>query len=520
MKRKKLIINTLILTFSTLILSFIGMSFRVFLANKIQSEGMGLFTLIMSVFIMASTISISGIRVTTTRLIAEELGRNSLSNIKKIMKSAFIYALIFSSITFLGMYYGADFIGNYIINDERVITPIKILSLSIPFIGMGACFHGYFYGMRKVIRSVSADIVESLVMMSVIILFLGNYIDKGLNYSCALIAVGMSLGNIISTVYFYILYIFDKKPKSNNRTQKDFSVIKIFSISFPIACSSYIQMGLKTVEDILIPQALRKFGSSSSSSLSIFGVIKGMALPILHFPSVFLASFSTLIIPEIAEANALNNKNRVNYIISSVFKFTLLLAIFSTGLFMTFSNELGDALFDNNQVSIMLKILAPLIPFMYLDRVVDGSLNALDQQMATLKFNLIDMCIRIFLIIYLIPQKGIEGFILVLFIGTLLNATLSINKLLQVTKLKFKIKDWILIPSICILLSGQLVKFILTIFNLNMFLIILLTIIFYFVFLFLFKSLTKKDIMWFVDAFKNNEPIGENLFVCSLTKKY
>ncbi len=38
MKRKKLIINTLILTFSTLILSFIGMSFRVFLANKIQSE--------------------------------------------------------------------------------------------------------------------------------------------------------------------------------------------------------------------------------------------------------------------------------------------------------------------------------------------------------------------------------------------------------------------------------------------------------------------------------------------------
>src|SRR5699024_12213992 len=88
-----------------------------------------------------------------------------------------------------------------------------------------------------------------------------------------------------------------------------------------------------------------------------------------------------------------------------------------------------------------------------LDRIVDGSLNALDKQMDTLKFNLIDMSIRIFLILYLIPKKGIEGFIIVLFAGTLLNSILSINKLLKVTKLEFLFIDWIIIPSICISLS-------------------------------------------------------------------
>ena len=63
-------------------------------------------------------------------------------------------------------------------------------------------------------------------------------------------------------------------------------------------------------------------------SLSIFGMVKGMVMPLLVFPSIFLASFSTLIIPEIAEANALNKKNTVNYIISKVIKFTLLLLSF------------------------------------------------------------------------------------------------------------------------------------------------------------------------------------------------
>lgn len=172
----------------------------------------------------------------------------------------------------------------------------------------------------------------------------------------------------------------------------------ISKIAFPIACSAYIQTGLRTLEDILIPNALRQFGSTTYASLSIFGMIKGMVLPILCFPSIFLTSFSTLIIPEIAEAKALNQTNRVNSIISRVFKFTLMIAVFASGLFIIYYKEMGITIYNSAKVGDMMRILAPLIPFMYLDRVVDGSLNALDQQVSTLKYNLIDMSVRIALI--------------------------------------------------------------------------------------------------------------------------
>ncbi|WP_409193332.1 lipid II flippase MurJ, partial [Clostridium perfringens] len=165
-----------------------------------------------------------------------------------------------------------------------------------------------------------------------------------------------------------------------------------------------IQTSLKTVEDILIPKSLRLYGSSGSMSLSIFGMVKGMVMPLLVFPSIFLASFSTLIIPEIAEANALNKKNKVNYIISRVIKFTMLIAVFATGIFIVFSNELGVGLYKSEEVGYLLKILAPLIPFMYLDKIVDGSLNALDLQVTTLKYNIIDMFVRISAITFLIPK--------------------------------------------------------------------------------------------------------------------
>ena len=192
MKRKKLILNAFILTFATMMIGFVSTSFRVYLSNKIGSEGIGLYQLIMSIHVMTTTLAVSGIRVTTTRLIAEELGRSNIKNIKSILRKSILYSLLFSTTTFLLVYNFADIIALKWIGDSRAIIPIKILSCSLPFIGISACFHGYFYGMRKIIKSVSSDIVEVGTMMIIIISFMGICLPKGLNFTCALIAIGTS----------------------------------------------------------------------------------------------------------------------------------------------------------------------------------------------------------------------------------------------------------------------------------------------------------------------------------------
>ena len=523
MKRKKLIINALILTLTTVTLGFVNTSFRVYLSNKIGAEGMGLYQLIMSIHIMTSTLAISGIRVTTTRLIAEELGRGNTLKIKSIMRKAFVYSLFFSLITAFALYQGADFIAINWIEDKRAILPLKILSCSLPFVGVGACFHGYFYGMRKVVKSISTDIIEVSTLMIVISTFLSAYLPRGLGYTCALISVGITLALIASTIACYILYLFEKKSGYANsyRDKNSYSLLTVSKIAFPIACSAYIQTGLKTVEDILIPDALRRFGSSTSVSLSTFGMIKGMVLPILYFPSIFLASFSTLIIPEISEAKALKQTKRVNNIIAKVFKFTLLIAIFASGLFIIYSKELGLHIYNNTEVGFMMRILAPLIPFMYLDRVVDGSLNALDQQMSTLRYNLIDMGVRIILILFLIPKYGVTGFILVLFAGTLLNSLLSINRLLKVTKLDFLLGDWILKPAFCVTVASYIVKLTFDYLQITTMIIpqIILVVLLYLVLLIIIRCIKKTDIMWFLDAFKNDIK-SEKISDLGITKRF
>ena len=60
-------------------------------------------------------------------------------------------------------------------------------------------------------------------------------------------------------------------------------------------------------------------------------------------------------------------------------------------------------------------MLAPVIPLMYLDSVVDGMLKGLNEQLSYLSYNIIDSVMRVGLILFLLPLMGLNGLIVVIF---------------------------------------------------------------------------------------------------------
>lgn len=501
MRRKKLIINAIIMTFSTIIFGFISMFFRVYLSKKIGPEGMGLYQLIMSVYIMAVTFSSAGIRIAITRLVAEQVGKGNKRGIRTIVNKGCIYSLFFSVLTSIVLFYGAEYIGTVLLKDKRSILSLKILSYSLPFIGVSSCLSGYFYGAREVVKSVSAEILEHLIMMTISIAAITVFIGANLENICALICVGMAIGDIVSCIYAYILCALKTRPLSRTvccSNYNECSISDISKIAFPIASSSYIQSGLRTIEDILIPNALRMSGTSISASLSIFGIIKGMALPIINFPAVFLSSFATLIIPEISEAHSLNRNKMVNFIISNVFRITFIISIFASGVFIAFANDIGNAVYSNKEIGPIIRILAPVIPIMYLERIMDGILNSLNKQVALLKINLFDMVVRILIIYFIIPTKGIEGFILVIFVSNILNFGLNMINVLNTTKLQFKMFNWVIKPILCIVISVLIASFI----GYNIINKIFISMFIYLFMLMVTRCVRIKDLNWIIDSFK------------------
>lgn len=70
---KVFLLNTIILVTSSLLLKFIGTSFGVVISNLVGKEGVGIFQLIMSIYLFTVTVASSGINLAATKLISEEL---------------------------------------------------------------------------------------------------------------------------------------------------------------------------------------------------------------------------------------------------------------------------------------------------------------------------------------------------------------------------------------------------------------------------------------------------------------
>ena len=63
----------MILTASSLVMRASSIGYRTYLSSKIGTAGMGLYQLVMSVFILAITVSTSGISLAVTRIVTDTI---------------------------------------------------------------------------------------------------------------------------------------------------------------------------------------------------------------------------------------------------------------------------------------------------------------------------------------------------------------------------------------------------------------------------------------------------------------
>lgn len=461
---KKLVVNALIIIATSLLTNTAGISFRVFISNKIGTEGIGLYQLIISVYMMATLFVVAGVNVAVTRLVAEEGGRVSFPVSRALLIRAFSVSFLYSVPAFVFLFFGAEFIGALWLGDDRAVFSLKLLAVGIPFAGISACIKGYFYAVSKIIRPSGAQIAELAIQIFIVVNIIDYFKIGGPEYACAAISVGASIAELSSCMIILTFYRLEQR-KSDGRVSEILYQKRILRnllyISLPISVSSLIRTSLKTMENIIIPVGFEKFGYSKRLSLQEYGKIQGMVMPILMFPASVLFAFSSLLIPEVSEANALNQKKRVEYSVTMALQLTSVMSILVAGIFVCFSDRLGQAIYGSAECGYLMKIMAPLVPLIYLDIIADDLLKGLGEQVSFLKYSTADAVIRIVLIYFLLPLKGLDGLIFVLYVSNMIDTVLSLRRLLVTTGLRMKIGDWIVKPILCIAASGTAVIFLL-----------------------------------------------------------
>ena len=469
MQTGKFIKNAAALTVTALILRSIGMVFRIWLSAAVGEEGMGLYQLIISVYVLASTFATSGICTAVTRLIAEELECGGEKSVRRILRRSVLLSLIVAAVSTAAVFLLADGIAVYWIKDARAALSLRILSLSLPFMGVSSCIRGYFIARRRVAVQSTAQIFEQLVRISLIMLIIGRFAPLGIGCACAAVLIGDTVAEACACVYMYIGYLRDKKRAADGaavgRSSPPYSVVgRIVSISLPITAGRYLTTALRTAENLLVPQKLAAAGGSYDGALAAFGRLKGMALPILFFPGSFLSALSTLMVPEMSAAAASGDREGIRSAAKKTICITSELSMLIAGVFLVFSREIGVAVYRSEEVGVLLRCLAPLVPLMYLESVTDGILKGLDQQNSLFWYNVADSAVRIGLIYAIVPMSGMSGFLTVMVVSNVLTSTLCVGRLLRTAGMGIDAVGWFVRPAVCAAVScasaGGVMRFI------------------------------------------------------------
>lgn len=522
MKRSKVfLINAVILSASSIVVQAIEVWYKVYITNIAGTQAMGLFQLIMSVYSFALTLALSGINLAATRLVAEEIGSND-GNVKLAVKNSLIYSLTFGFVSAILLFCFSNLIANYILMNSQTELSLKLLT---------SVFNGYFNAVRRVVKSSVTTILDQ-VFKTVIALFIFTQIEfKSISSACVGIVLSIVLAEILSFIFAVILFIIDRKKHEKNACKQNNNITKrMLNIALPIAFSTYVRSGLLSIEHLLIPISLRKHGSSYGQALSVYGIIHGIVLPLLLFPSAIISSFSGLLIPEISENLArkgkISEKNkkhsvtdlRTNYIIRRVYQITFTLSIPICVVFIFFAEKIAILASSNSPDTVFyLKLLALMIPIMYLDSVTDSFLKALNEQLSSMLYNIFDSAICVILVVVLLPVWGIKGYICVLYLSEIFNATLSVLRLVKVANFKFDLSHWVVFPVLTSVLTALLLKLGLSIIGdiyspIGIIALFIVFSVIYFCILFVTKTITMEDINWFKSIFQKESKC--------LTKKY
>ena len=430
MRGKLYMKNAAVLTLSGFALRVLGMVFRVLIAGTLGGEGMGLYQLILALYLFFTALASSGINVASTRLAAQSLARGS--GMAATLKSLCTTAAALGTGAMLLQAVLAGPASRMLLHDARAELPLLVLAPSLPFIAVAGALRGCFLAKRNVRPGVVSQLIEQLVRMAVAAAALRVLARWGAAYGCAAVLLGNTVSEAVSCGI--MLAFAARTPEFAPRpggalhpyTQKELN-----EILWPVEGSRLLASALQAAESSLIPYTLALYTGSRAEAVAQYGALKGMALPLLFFPFSVLGALSGLLMPEITRTHTKGDTAATRRLVYTMLRLTGGFSLLAGVGFVLLGRPLAQYLYQDADVGRYVQVLGFVAPFMYLESMVDGVLKGLGEQLASFRYSLLDSALRITAIWLLLPRYGMAGFLGVMIASNLLTFGLNLCRMLK-----------------------------------------------------------------------------------------
>ncbi len=400
--------DTILLTVIQMALDGIALLLNVFMTGAIGTEAIGVLSLTGSFFSLASVTASGNVFLCASRFISEELGKPQ-SRPSRVLAYCMGVGLTLSVLVAGVIVLFAPFFSEKFLHDASLSAPIRLMAASLPVLTVTACMRGYFNACCHAKICAASDAIGFLVrcaLMALIVWWITPVTSSSICYMTALCTIG---GSLVTLVYLLCTFRRYRMPDSGNVS---ISLGQYIRLAIPVMLGSALTSLLSSANDALVPITLQQAGNSTGEALSQFGIFEAIVIPTLFFPSTILCSLSGILVTETARESAACNKIRITSLSEKVLRQTIVFAVFVTAILLLFGNKIGELLGGGIVGGRMILLLAPVVPFIYLEIVLESIIKGMGAQGFSSLNYLAEYIIRISAVLVCIPLLGFYGIVI------------------------------------------------------------------------------------------------------------
>ena len=434
-RNRTFIKGTLILTLTGLLSRVIGFFYRIYLSRLFGEEGMGIYQLLSPVLALSFSLCAAGIQTAISKYVAASVAKGNRKDSYRYLFTGLFLSLLLSVPCMLLLLMFSDFVAVHFLLEARTASMLRIIALSIPAGAVHSCINGYYYGIKKTMLPSSTQLIEQFMRFFCVLAadFLArrSHTVPHINAAVVGLVVGECAAMLISLLAIYFRFYREEAgagksslpcPNAGGFGISRFHAVKdLLVLAFPLTVSRIVVNLLQSVEAVAIPSRLCRYGYDSVTALSVYGVLTGMALPLLFFPNALTGSMSLLLLPMVSEADARGNTDAVKNTTLKTIYSCLLLGAACTLFFFLSGPFLGRFLFHSELAGRYIRSLSLLCPFLYLCTTLSGILHGLGKAVSVFFVNVFSLSLRLLFVFFLIPAFGIDCYNLSMVLSQLLS---------------------------------------------------------------------------------------------------
>ncbi len=341
--KQKIYLTATIITALSIAERALGFLYKIALSRFIGAEGMGIYQVALSPFVFFLTLGTGGIPVTVSRMISKSKAERSVVGEYRAVSAGFTLSLLTAlPICCFFLLFGKNL--PFLFADARAFDAFKILLPGLPLASVYAVIRGYFWGNKELLSPALMEIAQESVMVAAgffLFLYFGTPASAAQGAERAAQAVSFSY---LFSFCVAVLCFFRKNgklvtPKKNLKP--------LFNATLPVTSVRASNALLNSLIAVLLPAALLKTGLSETEALKAFGVVTGMAMPVLFIPTTVIGSISLVLVPELSEDFYKRNEKRLTENLRRGLRIGLLIACWLFPFFFALGKDIGRIAFSN-----------------------------------------------------------------------------------------------------------------------------------------------------------------------------